>query len=243
MENVRNRLKIKFIKKDDHRETIKQQSKLTFNGIHKSYENCDSYTFKQNEVLMDKPIYLGFSVLELSKLLMYETYYEKLQPYFGYENIQLHYMDTDSFVLSVNTQNIIKDLRNLEDIFDFSNLDKTHELFSIKNKKVIGYFKIETPKNIWIDEFVCLRSKMYAFKCGDDSKNKLKGVSKSQSKNIKIEEYKKCLDGEEYQQECDNYIIRSSNHEMVLQKVKKSTLSIFDDKRCYINNIESNPWN
>ena len=83
MENVRNRLKIKPIKKDDHKEIIKQQSKLTFNGIHKSYENCYIYTFKQNEVLMDKPIYLGFSVLELSKLLMYETYYDKLQPYFG----------------------------------------------------------------------------------------------------------------------------------------------------------------
>ena len=53
---------------------IKQQSKLTFNGIHKSYENCDSYTFKQNEVLLDKPNYLEFSVLELGKLLMYETY-------------------------------------------------------------------------------------------------------------------------------------------------------------------------
>ena len=114
MENVRNRLKIKFIKKDDYREIIKHQSKPTFNGIHKSYENCDSYTFKQNEVLMDKPIYLGFTVLELSKLLMYETYYDKLQPYFGQEKIQLHYMDTDSFVLSVNTKDIIKDLKNLE---------------------------------------------------------------------------------------------------------------------------------
>ena len=70
MENVRNRLKIKFVKKDGYREIIKQQSKLTFNGIHKSYENCDSYTHKENEVLMDKPIYLGFSVLEFSKLLM-----------------------------------------------------------------------------------------------------------------------------------------------------------------------------
>ena len=242
MENVRNRLKIKFIKKDDHKEIIKQQSKLTFNGIHKSYENCDSYTSKQNEVLMDKPIYLGFSVLELSKLLMYETYYDKLQPYFGQEIIQLHYMDTDSFVLSVNTKDTVKDLKNLEDIFDFNNLDKNHELFSNKNKKVIGKFKIETPKNIWIDEFVFPRSKMYAFKCGDDSKNKLKGISKCQSENIKFNEYKKCLDGEEYQRECNNYIIRSINHEMVLQKVKKSTLSIFDDKRCYINNIESIPW-
>ena len=95
--------KIKFIKKYNYREIIKQQPKLTFNGIHKSYENCDSYTLKQNEVIIDKPIYLGFSVLELSKLLMYETYYDKLQPYFGQEFIQVHYMDTDCFVLSVHT--------------------------------------------------------------------------------------------------------------------------------------------
>ena len=165
---------------------------MTFNGIHESYENCDSYTFKQNEVLMDKPIYLGFSVLELSKLLMYETYYDNLQPCFGQEIIQLPYIDTESFVFSANTIDIIKDLKNLEDVFDFSNLNENHELFSNKNKKIIGKFKIETPKNIWIDEFVCFRSKMYAFKCGDDSKNKLKGISKSQSKRIKFEEYKKC---------------------------------------------------
>ena len=152
-------------------------------------------------------------------------------------------MDTDSFVLSVNTKDIIKDLKNLEDVLEFSNLNKTHELFSTKNKKVIGKFNIETPKNIWIDHFVCLKSKIYAFKCGDYSKNKLKGISKSQSMYIKFEEYKKCLDGEEYQQECNNYIIKSINHEMVLQELKKSTLSIFDDKRCYINNIESIPWN
>ena len=242
MENVRNRLKIKFFKKDDHIEIIKHQSKLTFNGIHKSYENCDSYTLKQNEVLMDKPIYLGFTVLELSKLHMYKTYYDKLQPYFGEKNIQLHYMDCDSFVLSIETENKINDLKNLEDLFDFSNLDKNHELFSNKNKKAVGKFKIETPENIWIDEFVALRRKCYAYKCGNDNRNKLKGISKSQSKNIKFEKNKKCLDGEDYQQECDNYLIRSINHEMVLQKVKKLTLSIFDDKRCYINNIKSIPW-
>ena len=52
---------------------------------------------------MGKPIYLGFTVLELSKLHMYETYYDILQPYFGQENLQLHYIDTNAFVLSVNT--------------------------------------------------------------------------------------------------------------------------------------------
>ena len=194
MENVRNRLKTNIVKKDDYREIIKQQSKLTFNRIHKSYENCDSYTLKQNEVLMDKPFYLGFTLLELSKLLMYEINYDIQQPYFGQENIQLQYMDTDSFILRLNTKDIIKDLKNSEGIFDFSNLDKNHELFINKNEKKIVIFKIETPKNIWIDEFICLRIKMYAFKCGADSKNKLKGVSKSQSKKIKFEENKKCLD-------------------------------------------------
>ena len=82
---------------------------------------------------MDKPIYLGFNVLELSKFLMYETYYDKLLPCFEQENIQLHDMDADSFVLSVNTKDIIK---NLEDKFDFSNIDENHELFSKKNEKV-----------------------------------------------------------------------------------------------------------
>ena len=176
---------------------------------------------------------------------MYETYYDTLQPYFGQEKLQLHYIDTDGMFLSLKTENIIKDLKNLEDIFDFSNLDKNHELYSERNKKVIGKFKLETPIKIWIDEIVCLRSKAYSFKCknNDENKNKIKGVSKSQSKHIKFEEYYNCLFGGEYQRECNNYIIRSINHEMVLQEVKKSSLSIFDDKRCYLNETESIPWN
>ena len=114
-----------------------------------------------------------------------------------------------------------------------------------KNKKVIGKNKFETPKNIWIDEFVCLRSKTCSFKCIDntENKNKKKGISKPQSKHIKVEEYKKCLDGKEYQRECNNYILRSINHEMHLQEIKKTILSILDDKRCYINETESKPWN
>ena len=152
---------------------------------------------------------------------MYETYYDKLQPYLGQENIQLHYIDTDAFVLSVNTKDIIRDLKNLEDIFDFSNLDENHELFSEKNKRRVGFFKIETPKSIWIDEFVCLRSKMHSFKCGEHSKKKLKGISKSQSKHIKFEEHYNFLFGGKYKKEYNNNILRSINHEMHLQEIKK----------------------
>ena len=110
-----------------------------------------------------------------------------------------------------------------------------------KTKKMTVKFEIEAPKNIWIDEFVRLRSKMYSFKCGDDSKNKLKGVSKFQPKHIKFEEYRKCPDGEEDQKEYNNYILRSVNHEMHLEEVRKSTLSIFNDKRCCVNETENKP--
>ena len=134
-ENVRNRLNLELIKKDNIKKIVNQQSKLTFCGIQKSYENYYSYTFKKNEVVMDKAIYVGFAILILSKLHMYETYYDTLQPYFGQENLQLHYIDTDSMFLSMKTKDIIKDLKNLEDIFDFSNLDKNHELYSEKKTK------------------------------------------------------------------------------------------------------------
>ena len=133
-------------------------------------------------------LYLGFSVLELSKLHMYETYYDKFQPYFGQENLQLHYIDTDSFVLSVNTKNIIQDLHNLKEYFDFSNLNKDHELFSDENKKVLGKFKIETPKNIFIDEFLSLDQKHIHFKCNnnDENKNKLKGFVNLRQKILNL---------------------------------------------------------
>ena len=136
---------------------------------------------------------------------MYETYYDKLQPYFGQENLKFYYMGCDGFVLSIATQNIKNDLKNLEDLFDFSNLSENHELFSNKNKKVVGNFKIETLENIWIDEIVCLRSKAYSFKCGNENSNKLKCISESYSKYINFDEYKKCLYNEKYQRECELY--------------------------------------
>ena len=63
----------------------------------------------------------------------------------------------------MNTRDNIKVLKNLEHVFDFSTLDKNHELFFNKNGKVIGKFKIESPINVWADEFNALGSKMYSF--------------------------------------------------------------------------------
>ena len=66
METIRNRLRLYSFEKVDFKNIIKQQSELTFNVIQKSFGSCDSYTFKQNEVLMNEPIYLGFAVLEVN---------------------------------------------------------------------------------------------------------------------------------------------------------------------------------
>ena len=178
---------------------------------------------KKIEVVMDKAIYVGFVILTLSKLHLYETYCDKLQPFFGLESSQIHCIGKDGMILSMRTENIIKDLKNLEDINDFSNLDENHEIYKNKNKQIIGRLKIECPKNIWIDEFVSLRSKAYSFKCRNNTanQNKIKGISKSQSKYFNFEENKKCLYGKDYQRECYIYIIRSINHETHLQEVQK----------------------
>ena len=112
--------------------------------------------------------------------------------------------NTDSLVLSMNTKDFLKILKNLEDLFDFSNLSENHELFSNENKQVIGNFKSGTLQNFWIDEFACLRSKMYAFKCRDDSKSKLKNIFKSQPK--KIEVFKNRLDGCDYHKKVKNIL-------------------------------------
>ena len=75
---------------------------------------------------MEKPIYLRLVILELSKLLMYETYYDKLQNYFGQDGIQIHYQDTHAYVMSVRTMDFVNDLDKLQDqykMFDFSILN------------------------------------------------------------------------------------------------------------------------
>ena len=76
---------------------------------------------------------------------------------------------------------------------------------------MIGNFNKEAPKSIWIDGCFCLRIKTSVFKCGDDSKNILKGICKPQSKVIKFDDYKKCLDGGDYRKGCDNFLTRSFN--------------------------------
>ena len=81
---------------------------------------------------------------------MYEFYYHKLQPYSD-SKIKLQYMDTDSFILSTKTEDLIRDLEYFKNDFDFSELDKSHEIYNTMNKKVMGKMKRETSPIIDID--------------------------------------------------------------------------------------------
>ena len=87
--------------------------------------------------------------------------------------------------------------------------------------------------------------KLHSFKCRDDNeyKNILKVISKSQWNFNKFEEFKEGLDGEDYQRECDNYVLKSIIPEMYLHKIKESSLSFFDNKRNFLIIKESLPWN
>ena len=121
MEKVRDRVNLEFLDHFQIQQIIKRQSKLSFKSTVDWYIVFSVYKFDKEKTVFDKPIYLGFTVLERSKLLMYEFYYNTLEPHWQ-NKVQLHYMDTDSFVLSFDSQleNLIEFLKQNKDEFDFS---------------------------------------------------------------------------------------------------------------------------
>ena len=92
---------------------------------------------------MNKPICLGMSILNISKTLMYEFWYDYIKPKYQ-DTAKLCYMDTDSFVIHIGTKDFYKDIANdVEEWFDTSNYDNIIPLPTGKSKKVIGLFKDE----------------------------------------------------------------------------------------------------
>ena len=96
---------------------------------------------------------------------MYESWYDYIKPMYG-DNVKLCYMDTDSFVMMIKTDDFFKDINNdFEKGFDKSNFDKNNNrpLLIGKNEKVIGKFKDELDGKI-ISKFCPLKPKTYAYK-------------------------------------------------------------------------------
>ena len=135
---------------------------------------------KKTKVKMNKPIYLMLSILEISKILMYEFWYDYMKPKYG-NVVKLCYMDTDSFVMNVKTNDFYKDISSdVDNKFDTSNYEVNRPLPLGKNKKVIGLMKDELGGEI-ITEYITLRPKTYSYLTDNDKEDK------------KAKETKKCV--------------------------------------------------
>ena len=141
MENIRKHRDIKLVTTD------KKRSKLV---LEPNYH-------KKTKVKMNKPIYLGLSILEIRKMLMYEFWYDYMKPKYG-NDVKLCYMDTDSFIMNIKTNDFYEDITNdVENRFDTSNYEVNRPLPMGKNKKAIGLMKDELGGKI-IMEFCYVKA-------------------------------------------------------------------------------------
>ena len=192
MENIRKHRDIKLVTTDKKRSKL--VSEPNYHTINLISEDLSIIEMKKTKVKMNKPIYLGLSILEISKILMYEIWYDYMKPKYD-NNVKLCYMDSDSFKMNIEKNYFYKDIANdVEDRFDTSNYEVNRPLPMGKNKKVIGLMKDELGGKI-NTEFVTLRPKTYSYLTDEGKEDqKAKGTKKFVIKKmIKFNDYKKCL--------------------------------------------------
>ena len=200
----------------------------TFNLIS---EDLSTIEMKKTKVKMNKPIYLGLSILEISKILIYEFWYDYMKPKYN-DNVKLCYMDTDSFVMHIKTNYFYKDISDdVDNRFDTSKYEVKRPLPIGKNKKVIGVMKDELGGEI-ITEFIALRPKTYSYLSDNDKiDKKAKGTKKCVIKKmIKFDDYKKCLLNDKIILKSQQRFM-STKHDVYTENVNKIALSNDDDKR------------
>ena len=191
------------------------------------------------KVVMNKPVYLGQAILDLSKIVMYEFHYDYMKRKYNNDKLTLCHMDTDSLIYSIEMDDFYKDIADdFKDRFDTSGYNSSKPLPVGLNKKVIGVMKDELGGEIMTD-FVTLRPKMYAYKTGLVESKKCKGIKKCVVRaTISFEDYKNCLLSGETSYR-SQLMFRSSKHEVRTLEVNKLALSRDDDKRITVNGISS----
>ena len=231
MENIRNRVNVKLVNAGE--QFKKLASKPNYESRKIFNENLVSVHMKKTSLTMNKPVYLGMSILDLSKTLMFDFHYKYIKPKYG-SKAKLLFTDTDSFIYEIQTEDFYKDISgDVRDRFDTSDYPEGHPsgLPTGINKKVLGMFKDEAAGKI-IKEFVGLRAKLYSYKMEEGKENKrCKGIKKAVvEKSITHENYKTCLETGKEQLRRQN-IIRSYEHVLYTEEVNKIALSAADDKR------------
>ena len=229
MENIRKHRDIKLVAADKKRSKL--VSEPNYHTINYISENLSIIEMNKTKEKLNKPIYLGLSILEISKLLMYELWYDYMKPKYG-NNVKLCYMDTDSFIMNIKTEDFYKDIANdVEKRYDTSNYAIDRPLSTGKNKKVIGLMKDELGGRV-ITEFVTLRPKTYSYLTDDFKEDKkAKGTKKCVIKRmIKFNDYKNCLLKDEVILKSQQRF-KSKGHDVYTENINKITLSNNDDKR------------
>ena len=236
-ENVRKRRDFRLT--SDIRKLKKLQNKFTFKGSIEIGDNLRLAELQKTQILYNRPIIMGMSILDISKTLMYDFHYNVIKRRYG-NKAKLLFTDTDSLCYHIETDDVYKDMESDADLYDFSDYSPKHFLFSEVNKKRIGKFKDEA-NGLPIYEFIGLRAKLYCIvteKLNKDteaitveSKKTAKGIKKSCiSRDLKARHYRSCLLGG-VQKTVSFGLIRSKNHRISSIAVTKSALSSFDDKR------------
>ena len=241
MENVRKHRDIKLVKSDKKRNKL--VSEPNFHTMKLIDNNLAITEMRKVKVKMNKPIYLGLSILDISKITMYEFWYDYVK--IKYEDkARLCYMDTDSFVVNIKTKDFYKDIaENVKKRFDTSNDTFDRPLPTGVNKKVIGLMNDELGGDI-ITEFAALRPKAYSYITNDFIEmKKAKSTKKCVvNKMLRFEDYKKCLfsNGKVLKSQLR---FKSENHEVYTENINRIALNCDDDKRIVTSDrITSYPY-
>ena len=241
MENVRKHRDIKLVKTDKKRNKL--VSEPNFHTMKLIDNNLAIIEMRKVKVKMNKPIYLGLSILDISKITMYEFWYDYVK--IKYEDkARLCYMDTDSFVVNIKTTDFYKDIsQDVNKRFDTLNYTFDRPLPTGVNKKVIALMKDELGGDI-ITEFVALRPKAYSYVTNNFIEmKKAKSTKKCVvNKMLRFGDYKKCLfDNGKVLKSQQRF--KSENHEVYTENINKIALSCDDDKRIVTSDrITSYPY-
>ena len=244
MENERKRVNVKLVTKWKGRYGAEALiSKSNFHSSDIFDENLVAVQLLHTEISIRKPIYIGLSVLDLSKTLVYRFHYDYMRDRVGDQG-KLLYTDTDSLIYEVTGVDMYNVMR--QDIQDFDTSDYPEiNPFNMPraNKKKVGLMKDEYNGEIML-EFVGLRSKMYSVKVQNQKPiKKAKRVKSSVVKaTITFDDYIKCL-RENVIVTREQRNIRSRHHHLHTEKEKKIALSAHDDKRCLQPGMtDTLPW-
>ena len=173
MENLRKRINVRFV--NNKKDFLKYTSRPTY-VTHKLFNKNFAAIHEIKQVLiLNKSIYVGFTVLDLSKWLMYDFHFNFIKKNFS---AKLLFTDTDSLTYEIKSENVYKEFYKSKDLFDFSNYSRDSTFYDDTNKKVIGKMKDEYGGAI-IDQFIGLKSKMYSVK-------KINGSESSTTKGVNI---------------------------------------------------------